>query len=232
MSQSAPRIHSLASCYENAFTTMVRLESLPHEALPSVQVFRDNIKAALRGSLEKGKTLGYSSEANQTVFFAMVSFVDESVLRLQHAGFVTWGQRPLQEELFGHARAGEVFFDYLQSLLAKEDSPEVADSLEVYALCLLLGFKGKYALGASDSGFRPTGELDSLVRQIRSKIDRIRGQVQFLRAEAPPPVARQAASVDRWSRGLGIAALCLFVLAVVAYVGFWMVLSSGATKIV
>ena len=62
MNQEPSRIHSLASCYENAFTTMVRLDSLPREALPGVQVFRDNIKAALRGSLEKGKTLGYSSE--------------------------------------------------------------------------------------------------------------------------------------------------------------------------
>ena len=229
MSQ-ALRLYSLASCYENAFTTMVRLESLSREALPSAQTFRENIKAALRGSLEKGKTFGYSNEANQTVFFAMVSFVDESVLRLQHPGFASWGQRPLQEELFGHARAGEIFFDYLRALLAKEDSQELADSLEVYALCLLLGFKGKYALGISDSATRPSGELDSLVRQIRGKMERIRGQALFLREEAPPPFAAQRPVVDRWSRGLGFAALCLFLLVILAYGSFWIVLSSGASR--
>lgn len=226
------RLHSLASCYENAFTTMVRLETLPREALPSAQTFRENIKAALRGSLEKGKTLGYSNEANQTVFFAMVAFVDESVLRLQHPGFATWGQRPLQEELFGHARAGEVFFDYLHGLLGKEDSAEVADSLEVYALCLLLGFKGKYALSVIESGTRPSGELDSLVRQIRGKIERIRGQALFLRAGSPPPAAAAIVAGDRWSRGLGIAALCLFVLVLLAYAAFWVTLSSGASRTV
>jgi type VI secretion system protein ImpK len=154
------------------------------------------------------------------------------VLRLQHPGFASWGQRPLQEELFGHARAGEIFFDYLRALLAKEDSAEVADSLEVYALCLLLGFKGKYALGAGDSATRPSGELDSLVRQIRGKIERIRGQATFLRAEAPPLAAPQAVAVDRWSRGLGIAALCLFILVILAYGAFWITLSSGASRTV
>ncbi len=162
----------------------------------------------------------------------MVAFVDESVLRLQHPGFATWGQRPLQEELFGHARAGEIFFDYLHGLLAKEDSAELADSLEVYALCLLLGFKGKYALSVIDSATRPSGELDSLVRQIRGKIECIRGQAPFLRADYSPSSAPIVAAVDRWSRGLGIAALCLFVLVVLAYAVFWMTLSSGASRTV
>ena len=238
MSDTTPRLHSLASCYENALTTSVRLETMPRETLPSVEMFRENIKAALRGSLEQGKRLGYTNEANQTAFFAMVAFVDESVLRLQHPGFASWAQRPLQEELFGHARAGEIFFDYLRGLLGREDSEETADALEVYTLCLLLGFKGKYALSVGEgalygqmrTGGRPTGELDSLVRQMREKIGRIRGQALFLRAEAQPPEVKQTVAGDRWSRGLGIAALCLLLLVLLAYGGFWLVLSAGASR--
>jgi type VI secretion system protein ImpK len=237
--RDAPRTHSLASCYENALTTIVRLGTLSPGDLPNAQTFRESIKVALRNSLEKGKSLGYSNDANQTVFFPVVALLDESVLRLQSPGFASWAQRPLQEELFGHNRAGEVFFENLRGVLNREDSPEIADALEVYTLCLLLGFRGKYALSGGDAAFfqhreaavsRPTGEIDSLIRQMREKMARIRGRALFLQAEAPAPEVRQTSTVDRWSRGLGIAALCLFVLASLALAIFWVLLNAGASQ--
>jgi hypothetical protein len=54
--------------------------------------------------------------------------------------------------------------------------------------------------------------------------------VTFL-PDAAAPQVKQIASVDRWSRGLGIAALILFVLALLAYGGFWFALGSGASHI-
>jgi len=243
MSDQPSRSYSLASCYENALTTIVRLVSLPPAQLPSAETFRQSIAGALKVSREKGKSLGYGSEANNSAFFAVVAFLDESVLRLQNPAFDSWARRPLQEELFNHNRAGEIFFDNLRGLLGREDSPETADCLEVYCLCLLLGFKGRYALGGSDSGFfrqmsagaassasRPSGEIDTLVRQARQKIDRIRGQMHFPRAAGAPPEIQQVAAADPWSRGLGIAAIGLFVLALLFYGGFWALLSSGASQ--
>ena len=150
-----------------------------------------------------------------------------------------------REELFKHNRAGEIFFDYLRSLLAQQDSQELADCLEVYCLCLLLGFRGKYTSSMSDTSFlrqmapgasassgasRPSGEIDSLIRQAREKIARVRGQMLFLRAEAPPPEIKRTATVDRWSRGLGFAAIGLLVLTLLLYGGFWALLSAGASQ--
>ncbi len=236
------RTYSLASCYENAITTILRLGAL-QQAAPNAQSFRTSIRAALKTAMEQAKVLGYSSEMNQNAFFAVVALLDESVLRLQSPAFAEWAQRPLQEELFGHNRAGEVFFDNLRGLLAKPDSQEVADGLEVYAICMLLGFHGKYALSlastdlfsqqAAGAAQRPTisGEVQMLIRQAREKIERIRGQAQFLRQAPPPPPIKQTAGVDKWSRGLGIAAICLLALAVVTFVGFWIALSSGASHI-
>ncbi len=226
-------------------TTIVRLASLPPDGLPSAQASRESIKVALKHSLEKGKALGYLNEANQSVFFAMVAFLDESVLRLQNPGFASWAQRPLQEELFGHNRAGEVFFDNLPGLLAREDSQYIADALEVYTLRLLLGFKGKYALGDSQyflrqieagaaglaGASRPSGEIDGLIRQAREKMARIRGEALFLRAELPPPEVKQISTTDRWSRGLGIAAVCLLLLSLLARGGFWIVLNARVSQI-
>lgn len=241
MPDNPPRTQSLASCYENAFTIILRLSALNQQSAANSQDFRASIRAALKAAMEQAKALGYSSESNQLAFFAVVSLLDESVLKLQSPAFADWAQRPMQEEMFGHNRAGEVFFDNLRTLLARQDSQETADCLEVYCLCMLLGFKGKYALAASINygssqgtggawGQRSGGEIPTLVRQAREKIDRIRGQMSFL-PDAPAPQVKQIATVDRWSRGLGIAALVLFVTALLAFGGFWFALSSGASHI-
>ena len=239
MTGFASRTYSLASCYENSLTTVLRLASMA-QSVPNSQGFRTSIRAALKGAMEQAKALGYTNEINQLAFFAVVAFLDESVLRLQSAAFADWAQRPLQEEMFGHNRAGEVFFEHLRNLLARPDSQEVADGLEVYCLCMLLGFRGQYALSSSMNAFtpgqpanapRPSGEIQVLVRQARDKINRIRGPLVFL----PVPVAaqeiKQSAAIDSLSRGLGITALCLLGLVMLAWVGFWFLLSSGASQI-
>jgi len=234
----ATRTYSLASCYENALTTILRLPSMA-QSVPNSQGFRTNIRAALKAAMEQAKALGYSSEMNQFAFFAVVAFLDESVLRLQSPAFAEWAQRPLQEEMFGHNRAGEVFFEHLRNLLARPDSQEIADCLEVYCLCMLLGFRGQYALSSMAAltpaqpanALRPSGEIQALVRQVRDKINRIRGPLVFLPAAAAAPEITSAAPVDRISRNLGIAALCLLGLVLLSWIGFWFVLSSGASQI-
>jgi type VI secretion system protein ImpK len=239
MTALAPRTYSLASCYENSLTTILRLASMA-QSVPNSQGFRTSIRAALKGAMEQAKALGYSNEINQLAFFAVVAFLDESVLRLQSPAFTDWAQRPLQEEMFGHNRAGEVFFEHLRNLLSRPDSQEVADCLEVYCLCMLLGFRGQYALSSSINAFtpgqpgnapRPSGEIQALVRQARDKINRIRGPLAFLPAPVAATEVKRAAAIDTLSRGLGITALCLLGLVVLAWVGFWFLLSSGASQI-
>jgi type VI secretion system protein ImpK len=238
MIENPPRMVSLASCYENALTIVLRLSSIQQQAAANSQDFRTSIRAALKSAMEQAKALGFSSEVNQLAFFAVVALLDESVLKLQNPAFADWAQRPLQDEMFGHNRAGEVFFEQLRTLLARQDSQETADCLEVYCLCMLLGFKGQYAL-ISGGGYlsgsahtpRPGGEIQALVRQVREKIDRIRGQVGFLPDGTPPREMKQVAAADPWSRGLGIAALVFLLLALLAYGGFWFALTSGASKI-
>lgn len=244
MSNPSPRTYSLASCYENAITTILRLGSLQQQSVPNSQGFRTSIRAALKAAMEQAKALGYSSEMNQLAFFAVVALLDESVLRLQNPAFADWAQSPMQQELFGHYRAGEVFFEHLRTLLSQQDSQENADCLEVYCLCMQLGFRGRYALSSGDTDYflgqvrgaspaapRLSGEIQALVRQAREKINRIRGQALFLRAPAPPPEVKRASAVDRWSRGLGIAALCLLLITILAYVGFLLALNSGVPHI-
>jgi hypothetical protein len=64
MTNLAPRSYSLASCYENALTTILRLASMA-QSVPNSQGFRTSIRAALKSAMEQAKALGYSGEINQ-----------------------------------------------------------------------------------------------------------------------------------------------------------------------
>jgi type VI secretion system protein ImpK len=78
-----------------------------------------------------------------------VAFLDESVLNSQAPIAADWRRQPLQEELFGRAIAGNVFFQNLKQLLRRNDSADLADMLEIYYLCMLLGYGGRYSYGAA-----------------------------------------------------------------------------------
>jgi type VI secretion system protein ImpK len=223
MTDSPPRTQSLASCYENAITIILRLGS-QQQAVQSSQVFRTNIRAALKAAMEQARALGYSNEMIQLSFSAVVGFLDESVLMLQSPIFADWPQRPLQEELFGHNRMGEVFFENLRSLLGRPDTQDTADCLEVYCLCLLLGYRGRYALGGGV-------DVETFVRPIREKIGRVRGQMLFLRAPTAPPEVKRGPAIDHLSRALGIAAFCLLLVVLLAFGAFWFSLSSGLSQL-
>lgn len=91
---------------------------------------------------QRGATLRYSERHVQSIKFALAAFIDETVLTNDFALREEWEKYPLQLEYFGEQLAGMKFFERLDEMLK---SPETeADALEVYYLCLLLGFKGKY----------------------------------------------------------------------------------------
>jgi len=137
--------------------------------------------------------------------------------------FANWPRLPLQAELFHHQLAGEVFFQELQKTLNRSDSNETADLLEVYYLCLLLGFKGRYAAG---------GDLRSIMAAIEEKIRRIRGPAGPLSPRgAIPADAVRVVQSDRVSRVLGNVALITAGLAMVGFIVFKFVLMSGVSSL-
>jgi type VI secretion system protein ImpK len=120
--------------------------------------------------------------------------------------------------------AGEVFFENLQTLLAREDSAELADLLEVHYLCLLLGFRGRYSTG-------PGGDLQAFLRYTADKIRRIRGPHGDLSPAWSLGVEPVRAGKDVWTRRFAVAALLCFLMAAALFVSFKMSLRSGAAGI-
>ena len=88
--------------------------------------------------------MGIHSDDVSTVKYAMVALLDETVLSIPGACRDYWISSPLQLDYFGDNLAGEEFFRKLDKLLVE---PAVKkEIIEVYYLCLALGFEGKFRI--------------------------------------------------------------------------------------
>jgi len=213
---------NLALAFQEVFTAIIRLR-YNRQAVPSAEAFRAHIKQALRVAEQEARGGGYNGEDVKQAMFALVAFLDESALGCRNPAFSDWPRLPLQLDLYGTHMAGEVFFQELQKTLSRGDSLETADLLEVYYLCLLLGFKGRYAAG---------GDLRAIMATVQEKIRRLRGPSGALspRGTIPSEAVRLTQS-DPWVRRLAIAALASTALAAALYVMFKLLLLSGASAI-
>jgi type VI secretion system protein ImpK len=155
----------------------------------------------------------------------VVAFLDESVMNLHNPVFADWPRKPLQEELFGGHVAGEIFFQSLQRLLGRDESAQVADILEVFQLCVLLGYRGKYGAGGQ-------AELKSTMDTVAQKIRRIRKDSGALSPDWAPPAAIAApAAVDPWFKPMLIGAAACAGLALLLFGIFSFSLSSGVSDL-
>jgi type VI secretion system protein ImpK len=214
----------LALALQEVFTAAVRLRS-NRQVASDAHSFRTQVKQLLAAADGQARQAGYSGDDVRLAVYAVIVFIDESVLSSQLPMFDGWTNRPLQEEIFGSHVGGEIFFDHLAELLRRPDSPEVADVLEVYQLCLLLGLRGKYGLAGG-------GELAGLARAVGEKISRIRGGQGDLAPQWAAPSGEVLSSLrDPWNRILGLAAACTFAVALVLFIIFKLVLRSGVADL-
>lgn len=213
------RAENLAYVYQQVLTAVVRVRS-NRQSVSDANTFRTNIQSALRAAERDATKKGYSPEDIRMATLGVVAFLDESILNSSLQSFSNWHSMPLQEEMFGHHVAGETFFENLDKLLARPDSHETADVLEVYELCLLLGYKGRYGLSGPEA-MRPLS--DSALEKIR----RIRGPLAGL----SPSWAVQERGLTLtkrapWFGWIAWTAMILLVLSIAAFVGFRLRLGS------
>jgi type VI secretion system protein ImpK len=194
----------LALALQEAITAVARLRADSHP-IADVGAFRAQMAQLFARADQEGRALGYDPADVRLAVFAVVAFLDESALNTRQSAFADWARRPLQDELFGGHLGGEWFFQHITQLLDRPDTPALVDVLEVYQLCLLLGFRGRY--GASDGG-----ELHAVAARVAERIHRARGAPGDLAPAWRPPTDVMAER-DPWLRRLAIGAVAAAVLA-------------------
>jgi len=109
--------------------------------------------------------------------------------------------------------------------LTRTDFTQAADLLEVFYLCLLLGYKGRYAVSGG-------GDLRVVLETVREKIRQIRGGSGVLSPHwMLPPEAVRAPQIDPWVKRLGYLAIASLALVVLLFGGFKLALISGASDL-
>lgn len=195
----------LALIFQEALTAVTRLRA-NRASVTDVAAFREHMLELLRRAEKLGQSQGYDPADLQLSAFAVVALLDESALSSPEGAWSDWARRPLQEQLFGGHMAGEWFFQHIERLLARPDTPALVDVLELHEICLLLGFRGRY--GAGDRG-----ALHSIIAQLNERIRRIRGaSTEFVAGWKPADDAMAVA--DPWIRRLTITLVSSLAIAV------------------
>src|SRR6185369_1902425 len=99
--------------------------------------------------------------------YAFCAAVDEAVLTSKMNIRDVWERRPLQLLLFGDQLAGEHFFDKLEA--ARNGGAPRIQALEVFHMCLLTGFKGRYLLEGPEKLKYMTSQLGEQIAHIKGK---------------------------------------------------------------
>lgn len=186
---------------------------------PSTEL-RPQIAAMLQKFEERTARFGYHDKVVRLAKFALAAFVDETVLTNKFPLREEWEKYPLQLEYFGEHLAGNKFFERLEAMHKQIDV--AADAIEVYYVCLLLGFKGKYAIYGEN-------ELTDIIRRTAELLQgagRLRQIDLSARAFAndQPELPKKHPFLPVWAK---IAASVGLVLAIVFYLSLLLISRSN-----
>lgn len=138
--EKKPARPTLQELTSGVFTLILSLRQA--EELGPEESLRLRITSYLEGLEREARDLGVISEDLDKVRFALVAFIDETILNSEWNHREVWRDRPLQLDLFAERRAGGRFFDELDHLRRQGESKR--EVVEVYHQCLNLGFEGQY----------------------------------------------------------------------------------------
>ena len=134
-SSSAPALADLCGDLL-AFALQLKRSSDPGDA----EAMRLKIDEQFRALETKARQSDVPQEDVQQAKYAICAFIDEMILTSSWGLKDSWADKPLQLAYFNDFSAGEEFYNKVDQLRgAKRNSV-----LEVYYLCLALGFRGKY----------------------------------------------------------------------------------------
>jgi type VI secretion system protein ImpK len=127
------------------------------------------LRRKIAGYLEQidkeGLDAGIAREDLEAVKYPLVAFIDETILNSEWKGREGWREHPLQLDLFGETVAGERFFERLDKVRRAGETK--AELLEIYYLCMALGFEGKYKIAGP-------AKLRELLTDVRRELSGVR----------------------------------------------------------
>lgn len=178
--------------------------------------FSDSMAALIAEVDQRARKAGIDPDETLAAKYAFCAALDETVMRYQPQIRAAWESRPLQLRLFGDQLAGEQFFDRLDELRMK--GREHLQALEVYHMCLLLGFRGRYSINGVE-------KLGYISARLGEEIARMRGGARSFAPRAARP--DQVANMLRRDLSLWLLSAVFLLAGGAAYGAMRAVLGNG-----
>jgi len=231
-------MQTVATAGPTISTSRVRLDNeLVHLASPVLEIImqvkanrvvpssdlRRQIDGLLKQLETRGEQAGYKERQIQAAKFSLAAFVDEMVLTAQFPLREQWEKHPLQLEYFGEHLAGVTFFNRLDDLM--KDCANDGDVVELFYLCLLLGYKGKYKIYYEQ-------ELKTVIEGVADHLrraNRLRGGVlspHWRVADQPQPI--EDTGIPEWVKTAGAIAIAAVVVIYMIF-RVWLHSDAGST---
>lgn len=210
------RIQSLLDLMHEGFHLLFLLKN--GATPPAEEEFMEKVNSFLSGFDSEAHKLRAHGDDIEAAKYAWCAALDETLLASSFPLRDAWERRPLQLVQFGDQLAGEHFFDRLEALRSKGSAR--LQALQVFHMCLLLGFRGKYALDGGDRLAYMTARLGDEIMHIKGK-----SKGFAPRAERPDQIVHKLRS------GVPLWALCsLFALLAVGVYAMMKSSLDGSTQ--
>jgi type IV / VI secretion system protein, DotU family len=177
---------------------------------------RPKVASMLEDFEKRAERYRFNHKIVQVSKFALAAFVDETVLMNNFPMRDQWEKYALQLEYFGEQLAGNKFFEKLQAMIGQIETTK--DAVEVYYVCMLLGFKGRYAVYEQEKLLAIMQQTaNALVKA--GKIVPVELSPHWLANDQPEPPKKRNMPV--WAKltalgGLGVAFIIYLVMFVMA----------------
>ncbi len=177
---------------------------------------RPKIASMLEDFERRAERYRFNSKIIQVSKFALAAFVDEAVLTNNFPLKNEWERNPLQLEYFGEQLAGNKFFEKLEAMLKQIEVTQ--DAVEIYYFCMLLGFKGRYAVYEQDKLLAIMQETANALVKV-GKIKPVELSPNWFANDQPKPPEKRG--MPTWAKfgalgGLGLAMIVYIVMFVMS----------------
>jgi len=191
------------------------LERIERGESPSPKEERQRIL----GWINQGEAHMGQSQDWELAKYALVAWVDDLLIESAWDGQAFWNENALERELFGYREAFDLFFPRAReaSALPKRNA------LEVFYVCVVLGFRGPYRDPLENAGYIERqglpADLETWAQQTSRALRLGQGLPRIAetgrRAESAPALEQQSSFITNLLIGIVLAALNVILLVLV-----------------
>lgn len=177
--------------------------------IATLEAFDDHPKEQALHLLERGveqmklraKTHGCCTQDLQEASYALAALIDEQI-PLRCPKLAGKWRSALLQSLFRDNQGGSFFFDRLETIL---DDPDRQGVLSIYAICLALGFRGKFSEGGHE-------ELAKVRARVRRRLSSSLPNIDLHATRSPPEAPRSRTLLSKQLILPTAVMLCLAML--------------------